>query len=115
MLAKLLTYLAILFGSACFFLLFAFIFLNATVIACERQADETFTCNLQTLVLGRFPAFGREVTDIVDVGIFDDGCFEGCSYRAEFITSNGGRVAVTEVYTDHNPVTQRVNDLKSLL
>ena len=66
-------------------------------------------------MLGRFPAFGKEVTDIVDVDIFDDGCFEGCSYRAEFITSNGGRVAVNEVYTDYNPVSKRVNDLKSLI
>ena len=115
MLARFLTFLAILFGSACFFLLFALIFLNATVIACTRQADDTYTCNLQTLVLGRFPAFGREVADIVDVDIFDDGCFEGCSYRAEIITSAGGRVAVTEVYTDYNPVQKRVTELKSLL
>src|SRR5262245_19598190 len=115
MLAKLLTYFAILIGSACFFLVFALIFLNGTEIRCEQQADEAFTCTTQTLLLGRFPVFGREVTDIVDVDIFDDGCFESCSYRAEFITSNGERVAVNEVYTDYNPVQKRVAELKSLL
>jgi hypothetical protein len=112
---KLFLYFAILFGSACFFLFFGLLFLNGTEIACTRQADGTFTCHLQTLLLGRFPIFGREVTDIEDVDIFDDGCFEGCSYRAEFITSDGGRVAVNEVYTDHNPVLKRVTDLKSLM
>jgi hypothetical protein len=49
----------------------------------------------------------------VDVDIFDDGCSDGCSYRAEFITSNGKQIPVNEVYTDYNPVSKRVNDLKS--
>ena len=94
-------------------LIFVLVFLNGTEIACSRQADETFTCNTKALLLGRFPMFEREITQIVDVDIFDNGCSDGCSYRAEFITSDGGQVPVNEVYTDYDPVSTQVNDLKS--
>ena len=113
MLKKLLIYIAILASSACFFLIFVLIFLHATEISCNKLADGTFTCNTKTLLLGKFPIFGRHVTQVVDVDIFSDGCSDGCSYRAEFITSDGSHVAVNEVYTDRNPVAKRVNDLKS--
>ena len=115
MLKKLFVYFAILLGSASFFLIFVLIFLNATEISCSRQSDQTFTCHTQTLLLGKFPIFSRDVTRVVDVDIFDDGCSDGCSYRAEFITQDGGHVAVNEVYTDRNPVSKRVNELKSLM
>ena len=109
---KLFIYFAILASSACFFLVFVLIFLNSTEIGCSRQADETFTCTTQTLLLGKYPMFGREIPQVVDVNIFDDGCSDGCSYRAEFITSDGRQVPVNEVYTDYNLVTARVNELK---
>jgi hypothetical protein len=113
MLKRLLLYFAIMFGSLIFFLIFVLVFLNSTEIACSRQADGTFSCNTKTLLLDKFPMFEREIPQVVDVDIFDDGCSDGCSYRAEFITSDGGRVAVNEVYTDYNPVSKRVNELKS--
>ena len=49
----------------------------------------------------------------MDITLVDDGCSDGCSYRAEFITSNGKQVPLSEVYTDHNPVSQQVNDIGS--
>jgi hypothetical protein len=110
---KLIIYFAVLASSACFFLVFVLIFLNSTEIECSRQADGTFTCNTRTLLFGLYPMFGRETPQIVDVDIFDDGCSDGCSYRAEFITTDGRQVPVNEVYTDHNPVAKRVDDLKS--
>lgn len=113
MLKRLFLYFAIMSGSLFFFLIFVLVFLNGTEIACNRQGDGTFTCNTKTLLLGKYPVFGREITQIVGVDIFDDGCSDGCAYRAEFLTSDGGRVAVNEVYTDYNPVSKRVNDLKS--
>lgn len=103
------------FGSLFFFLIFVLVFLNGTEITCTRQADNTFTCNTRTLLLNRFPTFKREVTQVVDVEMVDDGCSDGCSYRAEFVTASGKHVAVNEVYTDYNPVSRRVNDLKSRL
>jgi hypothetical protein len=112
LLKRLFLYFALLIGSLFFFLIFVVIFLNATEIACSKQADGTFTCNTKTLLLGRFPIFGREIKQVVDVGVFDDGCSDSCSYRAEFITSSGEHVAVNEVYTDRGPVSKRVDDLK---
>ena len=112
---QLFLYFAILFGSLCFGLIFVFVFLNATETSCNKQADGTFTCNAKTLLLGRFPIFEREITQIVDVDIFDDGCFDDCAYRAEFITSDGDQVALNEVYTDYDPVSKRVADLKRLM
>src|SRR5215216_343432 len=112
MLKSFFLYFAIMIGSLFFFLIFVLVFLTSTEIACARQADETFTCNTQTLMLGKFPMFEREITQIIDVDIFDDGCSDGCSYRAEFITSDGGQVPVNEVYTNYNPVSHRVNELK---
>jgi hypothetical protein len=112
MLKKIFLYFAILFGSLFFFLIFVLVFLNGTEIACSRQADQTFTCNTKTLLLNKFPMFEREIKQIVDVNIFDDGCSDGCSYRAEFITSDGKQIPVNEVYTDYKPVSIRVNELK---
>jgi hypothetical protein len=112
---KLIIYFAILASSACFFVIFVLIFLNSTEIGCSRQLDGTFTCTTKTLLFGKFPMFGRETSQVVDVNIFDDGCSDGCSYRAEFITSDGRQVPVNEVYTDHSIVVKRVNDLKNRL
>jgi hypothetical protein len=109
---KLIIYFAILASSACFFVIFVLFFLNSTEIGCNRQADGTFTCTAKTLLLGQYPMFGREITQIVDINIADDGCSDGCGYRAEFITLDGKQVPVTEVYTDYNPVARRVDDLK---
>jgi hypothetical protein len=98
-----------------FFLIFVLVFLNGTEVACRKQADGTFTCNTKTLLLNKFPMFEREIIRVVDVDIFDDGCSDGCAYRAEFITLDGGQVPVHEVYTDHKPVSDRVNELKNLM
>jgi hypothetical protein len=110
---KLFIYFAVLASSAFFFLIFVLIFLNSTEIGCNMRADRSFTCTTKTLLFGKFPMFGREIDQIVDVDIFDDGCSDGCGYRAEFITSDGKQVPVNEVYTDYNLVVKRVNDLKS--
>jgi hypothetical protein len=109
---KLIIYFAILASSACFFLVFVIAFLNSTEIGCTRQADDSFTCTTNTLLFGQYPIFEREITQVVDVDIFDDGCSDGCSYRAEFITSDGKQVPLNGMYTDYNPVARRVDDLK---
>ena len=115
MLKKLLIYLAALAGSVLFFLLFTLIFMNGIQIHCDRQADQTYDCQHQTLLLGRFPTFSKEIDHVVDATLVDDGCSDGCSYRTEFITSDGRQVPLNEVYTDRNPVSIQTNDLKSLL
>ncbi len=109
---KLILYFAILASSVCFFVVFVFIFINSTEIGCSKQLDGTFICTTRTLLLGKFSTSEREINQVMDVNLFDDGCSDGCSYRAEFITSDGSRVPINTVYTDHNPVAKRVDDLK---
>lgn len=115
MLKKLFIYFAALAGSVLFFLIFVLVFVNSTEITCVQQPDQTYTCQRQTYLLGEFPTFNKEITHIVDATLVDDGCSDGCSYRTEFITSDGRQVPLNEVYTDRNPVSIQTNDLKSLL
>jgi hypothetical protein len=112
---KLLLYFLVVSSSVIFFAVFAVIFLNGTAVQCTQQADDTYTCSLQTLIFGAIPSSAREVTRVVDAEKFDDGCFEGCSYRTEFILANESTVPLTEVYTDENPVDIQTSELKKLL
>jgi hypothetical protein len=112
---KLLLYFLLLSSSVIFFAIFALIFLNGTAVQCTQQADDTYSCSLQTLILGSIPAFDREVTRVVDAETFDDGCFEGCSYRTEFVLADESTVPLTEVYTDQNPVNIQTAEIKKLL
>lgn len=112
---KLLLYFLILSSSLVFFLIFAVVFLNGTAVQCTQQADETYTCSIQTLLLGAIPTFSSEVTRVVDAETFEDGCFEGCAYRTEFILADESTVPLTETYTDQNPVNIQTAELKKLL
>ncbi len=112
---KLLLYFLVLSSSVVFFAIFVLVFLNSTAVQCTQQADDTYTCALQTLLLGAIPAFDREVTRVVDAETFEDGCFEGCAYRTEFILADESTVPLTETYTDQNPVNIQTAELKKLL
>lgn len=115
MFKKLLLYLAILSGSVLFFLLFVVVFLNGTDVTCSRQADETYTCGIQTLFLGKFPTFHRDVSQIVGAQTVDDGCSDGCAYRTEFILKNGSSTPLSEVYTDRGPVNEQTSKISNLI
>jgi hypothetical protein len=115
MMNKLLLYFLVLSSSVFFFVIFAVVFLNSTTVQCTRQADETYTCSIQTLLLGAIPTFSNEVTRVVDAGTFEDGCFEGCAYRTEFILADESTVPLTETYTDQDPVDIQTTELKKLL
>jgi hypothetical protein len=112
---KLLLYFLVLSSSVVFFVIFVVVFLNDTAVQCTQQADDTYTCSIQTLLLGKIPTFGHDVTRVVDAETFEDGCFEGCAYRTEFILADESTVPLTEVYTDENPVNIQTAELKTLL
>src|SRR5262245_22595449 len=113
MIKKLLLILATSLGLLCFGLIFVVIFVNATEVDCMLQADDSYTCTIRTLFLGQVQLFERRVEGIVDITIEDDGCSDGCSYRAEFVTASGQQVPLSEVYTDRGPVQQQVDTLSS--
>lgn len=112
---KLLLYFLVLSSSVLFFVVFVLVFLNGTAVQCAKQTDETYTCSIQTLLLGEIPTFSSEVTRVVDAETFEDGCFEGCAYRTEFILADESTVPLTETYTDQNPVDIQTTELKRLL
>ncbi len=58
------------------------------------------------------PRSQREITHIVDVNIFDDGCPDDCAYRPEFITSDRKQIPIDEVYTNYYTVLERVTNLR---
>ena len=115
MFKQLFIYLAALLGSLAFFLVFALVFLNGTDLDCLRQADRTYTCTARTLLFDQVEISERVIEGVVDVGVFDDGCFEGCSYRTEFILADGQTAPLTEVYTDRAPVEKQASELRQLL
>jgi hypothetical protein len=110
MLRKLLVFAAVVAAELCFGLIFVLVFVNSTEVACALKPDETYTCRLQTLLLGRVRTFDRLVEGVVDVVVEDD-CSDGCSYRAEFVTADGRQVPVSEVWTDRGPVERQAADL----
>jgi len=112
---KILPFLIQVFGALCFALVFIVIFVNATQVDCVLQSDGTYTCQLQTQLLGRFPVRTRTIENVVSITSVQDSCDEGCSYRAEFITAAGEQVPLTEVYKNEGPVLQQVNTLQPQL
>ena len=115
MLKKLFLYIAIIAGSVLFFSIFVLVFMNGTAVTCTRMENKTYTCYAQTMLLGEFPTFIRHIEQITGVDTFSDGCSDGCSYRTEFILTNGTTVPLTEVYSDEGPVLKQTNELNSLL
>jgi hypothetical protein len=110
---RILPFLAMFFGSLCFGLLFIVIFMNARDISCDRQADQTYTCQFKTLFFGKIQISEREVEGIVDIVKERDSCDDGCSYRAEFVTNTGKREPLSVVWTDEGPVLEQVNAIGS--
>ena len=102
-------------GSVLFFSIFVLVFMNGTAVTCTRMENETYTCYAQTMLLGKFPTFIRHIEQITGVETFNDGCSDGCSYRTEFILTDGTTVPLTEVYSDEGPVLKQTNELNSLL
>ena len=61
MLKKLFIYFAALAGCVLFFLIFVLVFVNSTEITCVQQPDQTYTCQRQTYLLGKFPTFHKRL------------------------------------------------------
>jgi hypothetical protein len=110
---RIVPFLAMFFGSLCFGLFFILIFMNATEVNCIRQADQTYTCHFKTLFFGKYQIHDREVAGIVDIKMERDICDDGCSYRAEFVTSSGEQEPLSSVWTDQGPVLKQVNTIGS--
>jgi hypothetical protein len=110
---RIIPFLATFFGSICFGLLFIVVFVNATQVNCIKQPAGTYTCQLRTLFLGRFPIFNRIVQNVTGINMAEDDGEHGPSYRAEFATTDGGSVPLDTTWTDYDPVSKQVTAISS--
>ena len=110
---RIIPFLATFFGSICFGLLFIVVFVNATQVNCIKQPAGTYTCQLRTLFLGRFPTLNRAVQNVTGINIAENDDEHGVSYRAEFATTDGGSVPLDTTWTDYDPVSQQVTAISS--
>ena len=110
---RIIPFLATFFGSICFGLLFIVIFVNATQVNCIKQPAGTYTCQLRTLFLGRFPTLNRVIQNVTGINIAENDDENGVSYRAEFATTDSGSVPLDSTWTDYGPVSQQVTAISS--
>ena len=104
-----LIYLAVIGCMLAFTGLFVFIFANSTEILCVREAGREPACRITKKFLGQTEISNRDVLGVTDVQM-DESCDEdGCSYRAELVTSTGLSVPVNDVYTDRGIVRRQID------
>jgi hypothetical protein len=113
MITRVLTLAGTVFFTLCFCLLFVVLFVNATEVQCGLGANQAYTCQTRTLLLGRWQTRSHTIEDVVDLIMVNDSCQDGCAYRAEFVTASGGQVPVSIVYTDENRVSRQVDTLRT--
>ena len=115
MVRNVLTYLAVIAGIVVFSGFFVFIFANSTEIQCLREAGREPACSITKKFLGRVPISDRDVLGVTDVQM-DESCDEdGCSYRAELVTSAGRSVPVNDVYTSRGLVLRQIGAFEAFL
>jgi hypothetical protein len=97
--------------TGCFILIFA----NSTEIQCVREAGTDPACRITRKFLGSVAISHRDIPGVTDVRM-DESCDEdGCSYRAELVTSTGLIVPVNVVYTDRRTVTRQMEEFETFL
>ena len=111
---KLLLYLALIAGIVLCSGIFILIFSNSVEVHCLRESGSEPSCRITRKLMGRIPVSNRDVLGVVDVQV-DETCDEGCSYRAELITSNGQSVPINDVYTDRHIVSRQVDAVDGFL
>jgi len=110
---RLLVSLLIFFGTLCFAMIFVVAFMNSRELDCVRQPNESYTCRVITKFFDRFQTSDRTFDQVIDIIKVEDDCDEGCSYRAEFVSSDGGYYPLSTVWTDEGVVRKQVNEIKS--
>ena len=99
-------------GTVLFFAFFLFIFANSVKMVCAQQPDNTFTCIIEKKFMEQWVTSRRTVTGVISAQTVQDCDSDGCSYRSELQTVNGGSEPFDEVYTDRGPVnelTEKIN------
>jgi hypothetical protein len=109
-----LTYIAVTAGIVAFSALFVLIFGNSIEVQCLREAGREPACRITRKLLGQMPLSNRDVLGVTAVRM-DETCDDGCSYRAELVTSTGESVPLNDVYTDRGIVLRQMDALEAFL
>lgn len=95
------------------------IFSTSLHATCELQNDGTYTCQTRDTLLGFM--FSKNQTDQV-VGLEQrvkcsgSGSRKGCSYISEFVSTNGGKVQLSQLFTtSESQVTKLVSTINGLM
>ncbi len=109
---KLILILSIGLANLIFVSIFVLIFVNGTRINCTLETDQTYTCGIQTLLLGAYPTFRQEIAGVVDAQTVSSPSGKRL-FRTEFITANGESFPLKAFYSNTEPHDRRVAELHS--
>lgn len=102
-------------GTVLFCAVFIFIFANSIEMNCARQADHTLTCTIEKRLLGKVKISQSQVSGVNGARV-DQSCDnDGCSYRAELTTRDGGSTPVNDVYSDFDPAKQTATQINDFM
>ncbi len=87
-------------------------FIQSSDLNCTKQTEQNYNCQITKKFFGTITLSDRKV-EVVDIVNAENCDLEGCSYRAEFVTSHGGRVPLTINYTDTHTAGKQVSEIKS--
>lgn len=99
-------------GTVVFAAFFLFIFANTVQMICQDQGDKIYNCIIEKRLVGYLPTSRRNVSGVTSARTVESCDSDGCSYRVELQTANGGSEPFDDVYTDHNlvnPLTEQIN------
>ena len=102
-------------GTVVFCAVFILIFANSTNMTCQRQSDGSFKCLIQKQLFGKITTSTRVIDGVTGARTAESCDSDGCSYRTELTTANGGSAPYDEVYTDHASTVENTNRIKGLL
>src|SRR5687768_8585090 len=100
-------------GTVLFFGLFLFIFANSVEMVCERQSNGTLTCSIEKKFLDQVTTSRQTIDGVTGAFVAESCDSDGCSYRTELSTSNGGSVPFNDVYTDYDD--EKANQINAFI
>ncbi len=99
-------------GTVLFFALFVFLFANSVTMVCTQQ-DGAFTCEIEKKLLDRVTTSHRTVSGVIAAQVDENCDNDGCSYRVELLTNNGGSEPFDDVFTDRGPMVDLANRINA--
>lgn len=108
--------ITLLIGGAVLFLLGGIA--SSLKVHCDLQEDQFYTCQTRDTILGiPFSEVNAERVTAVEheLKCSGGGTTKRCSDRADFVTADGGRIRLSDIYIDVDQVPKMADTLNSLM